>query len=209
MPWDPEHRNYTLGNTVKKTLIILAVSAITVTGVFLVTRPRPHSHAPTPQSTMPRSTPLPRNPASASHLTGIDRVLIEKGARRLSLYRKGDLLKTYRVALGREPVGKKSAEGDCKTPEGFYVIDCRKPNSAFHRALHISYPNAEDRRKAELRGVPPGSDVMIHGLPNGLGAIGSLHLKRDWTLGCIAMTNEEIDELWQAVPNGTVVEIVP
>lgn len=106
-------------------------------------------------------------------------------------------------------MGRKSCEGDRKTPEGVYVIDRRKPNSRYHRALHISYPNAEDRRRAEQRGVSPGGDIMIHGLPNGMGAIGSLHLKRDWTLGCIAMTNQEIDELWQAVPNGTLVEIVP
>jgi murein L,D-transpeptidase YafK len=149
-------------------------------------------------------------PGSLSGLRGTaDLVFIEKKARRLTLFRGGKPLKSYRVALGFEPVGKKTTEGDGKTPEGRYVIDRRKPNSRFYRALHISYPNAEDKRRAAARGVSPGGDIMIHGLMKGMGWLGKTHLLRDWTLGCIALTNEEIDEIWRMAPDGTTVEIVP
>ena len=138
-----------------------------------------------------------------------NRVVVEKGARTLSLYSDGKLLKTYRIALGKNPVGGKEQQGDGRTPEGVYVIDFRKPDSRFHRALHVSYPNAEDRRRARERGVRPGGDIMIHGLPNGMGALGSAHRLRDWTDGCIAVTNDEIEEIWRVVPNGTRIEIRP
>lgn len=127
----------------------------------------------------------------------------------LSLYRGGRLLKTYKVALGPNAKDPKEREGDGRTPEGTYVIDSRKQDSAFHRALHISYPNNEDRRRAGRLRVAPGGAIMIHGLPNGRGAIGKAHLIRDWTQGCIAVTNEEIEEIWRVVPNGTRVEIKP
>ena len=139
--------------------------------------------------------------------TVADRVVIEKTAHRLSLYYRDRLLKTYTVALGPDPIRPKEREGDGRTPEGTYVIDSRKRDSAFHRALHISYPNHEDRRRARRLGVSPGGAIMIHGLPNGMGAIGKAHLLRDWTQGCIAVTNEEIEELWRVVPNGTRVDI--
>jgi murein L,D-transpeptidase YafK len=141
--------------------------------------------------------------------TVADRVVIEKTAHRLSIYIGGRLLKTYKVGLGPNAKGPKEREGDGRTPEGTYVIDSRKQDSAFHRALHISYPNNEDRRRARRLGVAPGGAIMIHGLPNGMGAIGKAHLIRDWTQGCIAVTNEEIEEIWRVVPNGTRVEIKP
>lgn len=138
-----------------------------------------------------------------------DRILVFKGDRRLELVTGGETLKSYRVALGRAPKGPKTQQGDGRTPEGKYVIDSRKRNSDFHRALHVSYPNAEDRRRARQRGVSPGGAIMIHGMKNGLGWIGRLHQFVDWTNGCIAVTNEEIEEIWRAVPNGTEVEIRP
>jgi murein L,D-transpeptidase YafK len=138
-----------------------------------------------------------------------DRIVVEKAARRLSLYRRNRLLKTYSIALGRDPKGHKQREGDGRTPEGVYRIDSRKRNSTFHRALHISYPNAEDRRRARERGASPGGAIMIHGLPRGLAAVGKSHLLRDWTEGCIAVTNAEIEEIWRVVPNGTPIEIRP
>jgi murein L,D-transpeptidase YafK len=150
----------------------------------------------------------PSDAPPGSHDTA-DLVYIEKKARRLTLFRNGKPIRTYRVALGFEPVGKKTTEGDGKTPEGRYVIDRRKPNSRYHRALHISYPNADDRRQAGERGVSSGSDIMIHGLMSGMGWIGKAHRARDWTLGCIALTNEEIEEVWRMAPDGTPVEIVP
>ncbi len=197
----------------KRILIILSICGCAIAGLFQFANRKSRTSVSQgskidsrpPLSSIARN----RNDLLPRHISGVDRVLIEKRAHRLTLYRKGEILKTYRIALGKKPVGKKTTNGDCKTPEGTYSIDQRKANSRYHRALHISYPNAEDRRQAKARGVSPGGDVMIHGLPNGFGAVGSLHLKRDWTLGCIAMTNEEIDELWHAVPNGAVVEIVP
>ena len=138
-----------------------------------------------------------------------DCVLVEKAERRLTLFHGEGVLKTYRVALGREPVGPKQREGDGRTPEGSYVIAGRKADSAFHRALRISYPNQGDLARARAAGQPPGGDIMIHGLKNGLGWLGPLHTSSDWTEGCIAVTNEEIEEIWEAVPDGTAVEIRP
>jgi murein L,D-transpeptidase YafK len=138
-----------------------------------------------------------------------DRIVVNKARREMLLLRDGGVLKTYRVALGKHPVGPKIQEGDMRTPEGMYRIDGRYAKSQFHMALHISYPNAPDRERARRLGVKPGSDILIHGLPNGQGSIGKAHLQSDWTWGCIAVTDEEIEEIWRLVPNGTVVEIRP
>ena len=117
------------------------------------------------------------------------------------------MLKTYHVALGRNPIGAKEQEGDNKTPEGIYTIDYRNPKSDYHLALHISYPSAEDITRAAQRGVNAGFDIMIHGLPNGQDRIGAAHRQKDWTAGCIAVTDEEIDELYRVTPDGTTIEI--
>jgi murein L,D-transpeptidase YafK len=138
-----------------------------------------------------------------------DKILIEKAERRLTLLRQGQVMKTYRVALGPNPAGHKQEEGDGRTPEGKYRIDWRNPQSKFYLSLHISYPNETDKQRATERGVSPGGDIMIHGLPNGSGSLGSLHYLKDWTLGCIAVNNEEIEEIWDTVDDGIVVEIVP
>ena len=142
--------------------------------------------------------PLPPN-------TMIDRIVVEKSARKLSIFRGGEKLKTYRVALGRNPTGAKQQEGDEKTPEGIYKIDNRNPHSNFHLALHISYPSAEDT----ARGLSVGYDIMIHGLPNGRGWLGAFHRRKDWTAGCIALTDEEIEELWRVTPDESPIEIFP
>ena len=138
-----------------------------------------------------------------------DKILVEKGARRLTLFSAGRKLKEYRIALGFSPAGPKEHEGDGRTPEGIYTIDFHKPDSAFHRALHISYPSAEDNARAAEAGVPAGGDIMIHGLPNGRGALGAAHRLRDWTAGCIAVTDPEIDEIYGSVNDGTPIEILP
>jgi murein L,D-transpeptidase YafK len=127
----------------------------------------------------------------------------------LQLLSKGKIFKNYKVALGSDPLGAKVQEGDHKTPEGSYLLDRRNPNSQFHRALHISYPNAQDRERSRKQGVAPGGDIMLHGLPNGYGAVGAAHRLRDWTDGCIAVTDEEIEEIWKLVPDGTPIEIRP
>jgi murein L,D-transpeptidase YafK len=141
--------------------------------------------------------------------TKIDRIVVEKSARTLSIFRDGRKLKAYRVALGRNPVGPKEEEGDMKTPEGIYTIDNRNPQSSFHLALHISYPSDNDKSRADERGASAGFDIMIHGIQNGRGWIGAFHRCTDWTAGCIALTDEEIEELWRVTPDGTTVEIRP
>jgi murein L,D-transpeptidase YafK len=132
-----------------------------------------------------------------------------KKARTLRLLGHGQVVKEYRVALGGEPIGPKTRQGDHRTPEGTYVLDRRNAHSHYYRAIHVSYPNAEDRARARRLRVSAGGDVMIHGLPNGYGWIGKEHRARDWTDGCIAVTNEEMDEIWKAVPDGTPIEIRP
>jgi len=138
-----------------------------------------------------------------------DRIVIVKSARTLTLLRQGQVLKTYKVALGQEPVGPKTKRGDSRTPEGEYIIDSRNPHSQFHLSLHVSYPNAADRARAAKLGVNPGGDIMIHGLPPAYAYLGPLHRQTDWTLGCIAVTDTEIEEIWSLVRNGTKVEIKP
>ena len=131
----------------------------------------------------------------------VDRIAIHKGRREMLLLSGDAVVRQYRVALGRNPVGPKLQEGDGKTPEGHYAIDRRNPQSAYHLSLHISYPEAADRDRARATGVDPGGDIMIHGLKNGERREG------DWTQGCIAVTNEEMDEIWKLVADGTRVAI--
>jgi L,D-peptidoglycan transpeptidase YkuD (ErfK/YbiS/YcfS/YnhG family) len=138
-----------------------------------------------------------------------DKILIEKQARRLSLLSKGEVIKSYKIALGGNPVGPKERQGDNKTPEGTYRIDARNGNSDFHLSLHISYPNAHDKKRAKKLGVSPGGDIMIHGIKNGFSQVGASHAATDWTEGCIAVTNQEMEEIYKFVPIGTVVEITP
>ena len=138
-----------------------------------------------------------------------DRILVEKAGRRLTLFAGGEVLKTYRIALGGNPVGPKERQGDNKTPEGIYTIDSRNRDSSYHLSLHISYPNEDDRRRARALGVAPGGDIMIHGIKNGFAWVGDAHAEVDWTRGCIAVTDEEIEEIERLAPDGTVVEIRP
>ena len=141
--------------------------------------------------------------------TTIDRIVVEKAAKKLSIFRDGNHIKSYRIALGRNPVGAKQKEGDMKTPEGIYKIDSRNAQSSFHLALHVSYPSDEDNQRAAAGGVSAGSDIMIHGIQNGRGWIGAFHRWKDWTAGCIALTDEEIEELWRVTADGTTIEIHP
>ena len=136
-----------------------------------------------------------------------DKVLVLKGERKLMLMDGEQVLKTYSIVLGESPRGHKQQEGDERTPEGLYTIDYRNPRSVAHLSLHISYPNDEDKARAKAKGVSPGGMIMIHGILNGFGWIGPLHRLFDWTDGCIAVTDGEMDEIWRAVPNGTPIEI--
>ena len=137
-----------------------------------------------------------------------DRIVLRKAKRELTLWRDGKVIRTYRVSLGRTPAGAKDREGDGKTPEGSYTISGRNRASKFHLSLRISYPERRDRERAALLQLPPGGDIMIHGLPNGQDS-GEGYLGSDWTEGCIAVTNREIEEIWRLVPNGTPIRIEP
>jgi murein L,D-transpeptidase YafK len=153
-----------------------------------------------------RNARLP-DPAPAAQEA--DLVELRKAERLLVLSRAGQALRTYRVALGFEPRGHKQREGDGRTPEGRYAIDYRNPQSRFHLALHVSYPAPGDVAAAAAAGVDPGGDIMIHGQPNGRGWLAWWRQRRDWTAGCIAVTDAEIREIWSLVPDGTPVVILP
>jgi len=147
-------------------------------------------------------TPLPDDAKA-------DLVVVRKSDRIIELYRGSELLRAYPISLGRHPVGKKQQQGDGRTPEGEYRLDYRNPNSAFHKALHISYPQSDDVAMARTLGVDPGGLVMVHGMKNGFGWLGRLARVIDWTDGCVAVTNREMDEIWRAVPDGTKIILRP
>jgi murein L,D-transpeptidase YafK len=138
-----------------------------------------------------------------------DKIVIIKNKKVMILLKDGKILKIYKVALGKNPIGQKIQEGDKKTPEGTYKVISRNQDSKYHRSLLISYPNGKDIERAKKLGVSPGNGIAIHGLPDEMSDIGRLHRLLDWTDGCIAVTNEEIEEIWRLVPVGTEVEIRP
>jgi murein L,D-transpeptidase YafK len=146
---------------------------------------------------------------SAFAASTVDRIVVAKADRTMTLMQNGKAFKTYKVALSREPLGRKEREGDHRVPEGLYTIDSKNSHSRFHLALHISYPNAADRDRAAKLGVKPGGNIEIHGLGNTYGWAGTLQRQVDWTDGCIAVTNAEIEEIWKVVPVGTPLEIRP
>lgn len=139
-----------------------------------------------------------------------DSIVVEKSSRTLTLYSAGQPVRSYAIALGTQPLGDKIKIGDGRTPEGLYHIDFKKEQSRYHMALHISYPDAAHSERASKLGVSPGGDIMIHGLPPGYAAtLGAAHAQYNWTEGCIAVTDKEIEEIWAAVPRGAPIEIKP
>lgn len=172
----------------------LAALAVLLAGLAVPLRQLPH-------------LPVPGFPEDG--VVRADRIVVRKADRTLRLYQDNIAVRTYRIALGGGGLAPKRREGDRRTPEGLYRIEGRNPRSAYHLSLRISYPAARDIAHAKKRGVPPGSDIMIHGLPNGKGWIGANHRRFDWTDGCIAVTDAEIEEIWAAVPDGTPIEILP
>jgi murein L,D-transpeptidase YafK len=153
-------------------------------------------------------TPAPA-PAVAAAPFSADSIVVDKSERQLTLYRHGSPVRTYLVALGQQPVGDKVRRGDMRTPEGIFRIEARNPRSRYHLALRISYPDAAHAARARALGVSPGGDIMIHGLPKRQAWVGAAHRDFDWTEGCIAVTNAEIEEIWGAVPIGTPIHIKP
>lgn len=152
---------------------------------------------------------LTNNSFAGSDIVYADKVLVKKGERMMFLLKDGKSYREYSIALGDVPKGHKIQQGDEKTPEGLYTIDFRNPKSAYHLSLHITYPNKKDKESAKNRGVSPGGDIFIHGSPNGYNVSNAAYPVTDWTDGCIAVTNDEIEEMWKLVRNGTPIEIVP
>lgn len=138
-----------------------------------------------------------------------DRVVVDKSDRTLTLMQGARVMQSYPIALGGNPVGHKQFEGDEKTPEGSYTLDWRNANSIAHLSLHISYPDATDTAFAASQGRSAGGNIMIHGTLNGWGGLGAIFQRFDWTNGCIAVTNEDMKDIWRRVPNGTKIEITP
>jgi murein L,D-transpeptidase YafK len=139
----------------------------------------------------------------------IDLIVVDKSRRVMTLWTGKKPFRTYRIALGGNPVGDKEQEGDSRTPEGRYIIDGKNPGSSFHLSLRISYPNTKDRTEAARRGVSPGGAIMIHGTPGYLGTLRSTGVINDWTAGCIAVSNEEVEEIYKNVRIGTPIVIKP
>jgi len=139
----------------------------------------------------------------------VDLVRVDKSERRMELVSEGAVVRSYPIALGANPIGHKQRQGDERTPEGRYVLDWRNPKSAFTRSIHISYPNSADEAAARKAGVDPGGMIMIHGQSKGFGWWSWLFQMFDWTNGCIAVTDEQMLEIWDMVRNGTPIEINP
>jgi murein L,D-transpeptidase YafK len=146
---------------------------------------------------------------SASSNTKAEKVIVKKSQSKLVLMSQDKVINEYHVAFGAEPKGHKQQEGDERTPEGKYVLDYKKSNSSFYKAIHISYPNEQDKLNAKKLGVDPGGLIMIHGQKNGFGLFSFITQKFNWTNGCIAVTNSEMDEIWEAVDENTPIEIRP
>lgn len=138
-----------------------------------------------------------------------DKVVVIKSKRVLFLLKEGEIIKGYKIALGKDPVGHKTRLGDNKTPEGTYTLSSRKQSDKYHLTIFISYPSESDILNAKNIGVSPGGSIAIHGLPKGMASLNKLHRKMDWTSGCIALTNDEMEEIWHLVEDGVPIEIKP
>lgn len=162
---------------------------------------------------MPSTGPLRVNytpPArSAAQWPQANRVVVHKSARRLELFRGGEVLRSYRIALGLAPLGHKERAGDFRTPEGRYMLTRRNPRSDFFLSIQVSYPSQEDIRRARKSGFDPGGAIMIHGMPNRLRHEPDYYLKRDWTDGCIAVSNADMVEIWLLTQDDIPIDILP
>ena len=138
-----------------------------------------------------------------------DMVLVEKSKSRLYLMREGQPFASFHVSFGSNPRGHKQEQGDGRTPEGRYILDYKNVGSAYYKSIHISYPNAKDRKEASKRGVDPGGDIMIHGQKNGYGRLSFLVQRFNWTNGCIALSDRDMDTVWNAIKPGTPIVISP
>jgi hypothetical protein len=190
-----------IGKAIEKTLANTA-RAVAPRATYLSAAIR--SRASRGPALPPNITPNPNNvPFTA------DSIVVEKSRRTMTLYSQGTPVRIYFIALGQNPLGDKTSIGDNRTPEGLYYIAGHNPASKYHLSLKVSYPNEQDVAEAQARGVATGGDIMIHGLPRGFENVGAEHRQRDWTNGCIAVTNAEIEEIWSAIPDGAAIYIKP
>lgn len=195
----------------------LPVGALAIAAALLAGCSVPVTQVETARETAPSTAqtaplrPIPDvgNLVPTSQPREADKVVVVKALREMRLIADGRVFRTYEVSLGREPKGDKLWEGDGRTPEGHYVLDFKNENSDFYRSIRVSYPNEQDWAEARAIGVHPGSNIMIHGLKPEFADVGKGHLREDWTEGCIAVTNREMDEIWSLVPVGTPIEIRP
>ena len=148
-------------------------------------------------------------PATVNGSQKADFVLVVKSESKLYLKKDGKFFNSFHVAFGRNPKGHKQKQGDGRTPEGRYVLDYKKEDSSFYKAIHISYPNHNDKKEAQRKGVSPGGQIMIHGQKNGWGWLSFIYQCFDWTEGCIAVSNGDMDIIWDAVDVGTPIKIEP
>ncbi len=157
----------------------------------------------------PGEATAPPRVVSDFGLPAVDNILVRKRERRMYLMRQGEILRSYRISLGLSPDGHKLQEGDFRTPEGKYRLIRRNPRSEYFLSLEVSYPNEDDVARARKRGVRPGGNIMIHGLPNSPRKATDFYLRNDWTDGCIAVSNSDMVEIWMMTPPDTPIEIVP
>lgn len=182
-------------------LIIILIILVFIFGVVYFIRP-PHQEV----------MPIPVDPLFDENIKitqPIDLIVVEKSSRKITVFHQQLPVKSYKIALGFEPIGHKTQEGDGKTPEGTYQICAKNPKSRFHLSLKISYPSHEDKQQAKQNGISPGGEIMIHGLAMPFTFLGKKHSQRDWTLGCIALSNEEMEEIYANVAVGTKIIIKP
>ncbi len=190
-----------------------------VVGLLLITSASVYADIDIPLLLKPVQTKIHTTPViekkqeetSSTKFEGfVDYVLVKKRERKLYLYAEDQLVKSYKIALGKQPQGQKFKEGDSRTPEGLYTLDWRNPNSKFFRSIHVSYPNVVQARSAKEAGVNPGGAIMIHGQPSDWSERIKLTFSyQDWTEGCIALENQDMIEVWDLVRDGTPIKIDP
>lgn len=197
-----------VATTTSTSSIVPSITAVTASG--------PASAVPLPDAPLwslpTANVPVPAAAAWPSEMPGkflADSIVVDKSERRMTLYYRGVPVRKYRVALGRNPTGDKVSIGDYRTPEGTFWIVGRNPMSKFYKSLQVSYPDSAHEARAARLGVNPGGNIMIHGLPPHQAKLGASHVLADWTEGCIAVTNGEIDELWRAVQPYAAIHIKP
>lgn len=189
---------------VKRTYFLILIFVLL--GLIILVWFLHHKNEKQVMSEVTKNIPLNQTQLDTLH---IDEIIVLKGERKLMLKQNGVVIKEYKIALGKNPIGDKQFEGDNKTPEGKYSIDGKNPNSQYYKNLGVSYPNEDDIREAATFGKPAGGDIKIHGFENGFKGNQELFKNIDWTAGCISVTNKEMDELYELIDIGTVIWIKP